>query len=149
MRHLVGFVAMRISLGVRGQLRWDAAAALLAGTLLVGPASRAADERTGVEVKPVLTEKLPNVPGKSINSVLVTYAPGGKSGSTITQAASSYMCCRARFAPKRRRAAQLKFTERARASSSRPAVSILSARMPARRSQPACLRSLSPMMARN
>jgi quercetin dioxygenase-like cupin family protein len=80
MRHLVGFVAMRISLVVRGQLRWDAAAALLAGTLLVGPASRAADERTGVEVKPVLTEKLPNVPGKSINSVLVTYAPGGKSG---------------------------------------------------------------------
>ena len=79
MSHLAGFVAMKGSLVMRGQLRWGAAAVLLAGTLLVGPALRAADERTGVEVKPVLTEKLPNVPGKSITSVLVTYAPGGKS----------------------------------------------------------------------
>ena len=79
MGDLAGFVAMKSSLVTRGQLRWGAAAVLLAGTLFVGPALRAADERTGVEVKPVLTEKLPNVPGKSITSVLVTYAPGGKS----------------------------------------------------------------------
>jgi quercetin dioxygenase-like cupin family protein len=63
-----------------GRVRWGAAAALLAGTLFAAPALRAADERAGVEVKPVLTEKLPNVPGKSVTSVLVTYAPGGKSG---------------------------------------------------------------------
>jgi len=64
---------------VAGRLGRGAAAAFLAGMLFVGPASHAANERTGVEVKPVLTEKLPNVPGKSITSVLVTYAPGGKS----------------------------------------------------------------------
>ena len=79
MRDLAGFAAIKGSFAMRGRLRWGAAAALLAGTLFVGPALRAADDRTAVEVRPVLTEKLPNVPGKSITSVLVTYAPGGKS----------------------------------------------------------------------
>ena len=32
-------------------------------------------------VKPVLSEKLPNVPGKSVTAVVVNYAPGGKSVS--------------------------------------------------------------------
>jgi len=33
----------------------------------------------GDAIKPVLSEKLPNVPGKSISTILVTYAPGGTS----------------------------------------------------------------------
>jgi quercetin dioxygenase-like cupin family protein len=33
----------------------------------------------GGQVKAVLSEKLPNVPGKSLTAVVVTYAPGGKS----------------------------------------------------------------------
>jgi quercetin dioxygenase-like cupin family protein len=37
-----------------------------------------ADE-VGPQVKPVIVEKLPNVPGKSISAVLVSYPPGGKS----------------------------------------------------------------------
>ena len=149
MRHLPGFVAIRILPVMRRQLRWGAAAALLAGTLLVGPASRAADERTGVEVKPVLTEKLPNVPGKSINSVLVTYAPGGKSGKHHHAGSVLVYVLSGAIRSETSTEARLKFIERARASSSRPAVGILSARMRARRSQPASLRSLSPMMARN
>jgi quercetin dioxygenase-like cupin family protein len=32
-------------------------------------------------VKPVTSEKLPNVPGKSLTAVTVTYPPGGKSGA--------------------------------------------------------------------
>ena len=52
---------------------------LLAGALLTRAASRAAEEDAGAQVKPVLAEKLPNVPGKSLTAVLVTYAPGGKS----------------------------------------------------------------------
>jgi quercetin dioxygenase-like cupin family protein len=32
-------------------------------------------------VKPVLSEQLPNVPGKSVTAVVVSYAPGGKSVS--------------------------------------------------------------------
>jgi quercetin dioxygenase-like cupin family protein len=41
--------------------------------------SHAADQTTGALVKPVLAEKLPNVPGKSLTAVLVNYAPGAKS----------------------------------------------------------------------
>lgn len=51
-------------------------ALLAAGALLAGPTSAAAD--AGARVKPVLTQKLPNVPGKSLTAVVVTYAPGGK-----------------------------------------------------------------------
>ena len=35
----------------------------------------------GDQVKAVLSEKLPNVPGKSVTAVVVNYAPGGKSPS--------------------------------------------------------------------
>jgi quercetin dioxygenase-like cupin family protein len=35
----------------------------------------------GDRVKAVLSEKLPNVPGKSLTAVVVNYAPGGKSPS--------------------------------------------------------------------
>jgi quercetin dioxygenase-like cupin family protein len=48
------------------------AIALLA---LVSPTAHA----EGDQVKPVLAEKLPNVPGKTITAVVVNYAPGGKS----------------------------------------------------------------------
>jgi quercetin dioxygenase-like cupin family protein len=51
-----------------------AAAVLAAGTLLAGPLCRAEDD-----VRPVTTEKLPNVPGKSITAIVVHYAPGAKS----------------------------------------------------------------------
>jgi quercetin dioxygenase-like cupin family protein len=52
-----------------------ATAVLAAGTLLAGPDCRAADD----DVRPVTTEKLPNVPGKSITAIVVNYAPGAKS----------------------------------------------------------------------
>jgi quercetin dioxygenase-like cupin family protein len=51
------------------------AAVLGAGGLLVGPVCRAADD----DVRRVTTEKLPNVPGKSITAIVVNYAPGAKS----------------------------------------------------------------------
>ena len=43
-----------------------AAAILAVGTLLAGPLCRAADD-----VRQVTTEKLPNVPGKSITAIVV------------------------------------------------------------------------------
>lgn len=49
------------------------AAVLAAGALLVGPGVAEDD------VRPVTTEKLPNVPGKSITAIVVHYAPGAKS----------------------------------------------------------------------
>jgi quercetin dioxygenase-like cupin family protein len=54
-------------------------ALLAAGTLLAASASRAAGEDAGAQLAPVLAEKLPNVPGKSLTAVVVGYAPGGKS----------------------------------------------------------------------
>jgi quercetin dioxygenase-like cupin family protein len=52
---------------------------LMAGALLAGPASPATGGDTGAQVKPVLAEKLPNVTGKSLTAITVTFAPGGKS----------------------------------------------------------------------
>jgi quercetin dioxygenase-like cupin family protein len=54
-------------------------ASLIVGALLAVVGSRAADEHPGAQVKPILSEKLPNVPGKSLTAVLVSYPPGGKS----------------------------------------------------------------------
>jgi quercetin dioxygenase-like cupin family protein len=54
-----------------------AAALLAAACLFTGTAPRAAD--AGAQIKPVGTDRLPNVPGKSITAILVNYAPGGKS----------------------------------------------------------------------
>jgi quercetin dioxygenase-like cupin family protein len=58
--------------------------AILTGTILrVTAASLSlpiAAHETGAEtVQPVIAEKLPNVPGKSLSAVLVKYPPGGKS----------------------------------------------------------------------
>lgn len=50
------------------------------GILAADPAAYAADADAGGAVRQVLAEKLPNVPGKSLTAVVVTYPPGGKSG---------------------------------------------------------------------
>jgi quercetin dioxygenase-like cupin family protein len=65
------------------KMPWTVAGAvlLLASVLLAGTTSRVAGEEVGGEVKPVRVEKLPNVPGKTLTAVVVTYAPGGKSGA--------------------------------------------------------------------
>jgi quercetin dioxygenase-like cupin family protein len=52
---------------------------LTASTAVIAPGAGMADADPGATVKPVAMEKLPNVPGKSISAVVVTYAPGGKS----------------------------------------------------------------------
>jgi quercetin dioxygenase-like cupin family protein len=54
-----------------------ATVALLALVAGGAPGAHAEDAK----VTPVRSEKLPNVPGKSVTTVLVTYAPGGKSAS--------------------------------------------------------------------
>jgi len=56
-----------------------AAAFTATAVLLTGPVGRAAGDDAPAQVKPVMTEKLPNVPGKSVTVVLVSYPPGGKS----------------------------------------------------------------------
>ena len=63
--------------------RWMHAAGgfALAATLFGVPRLFAADEAKPVQARPVFSEKLPNVPGKTLTGVLVKYAPGGKSAS--------------------------------------------------------------------
>jgi quercetin dioxygenase-like cupin family protein len=56
------------------------AASLLVGALLWGGfSSRAANHDSGAAVKTVFSGKLPNVPGKSLTAVVVSYTPGEKS----------------------------------------------------------------------
>jgi quercetin dioxygenase-like cupin family protein len=50
-----------------------------AGMLPIGPASRAA--AAGDDIRTAFAGKLPNVPGKSLTAIVVSYAPGGKSQS--------------------------------------------------------------------
>jgi len=58
--------------------------ALAAGTWFRADSAQVGDQRTRLglsdEEKLVRTEKLPNVPGKSITAIVVSYPPGGKSG---------------------------------------------------------------------
>ncbi|MDE5458136.1 cupin domain-containing protein [Bradyrhizobium sp. CSA112] len=54
-------------------------AAMAVVVLAIAGASAARAE--GDKVMPVRSEKLPNVPGKSLTAVVVDYAPGGKSAS--------------------------------------------------------------------
>lgn len=56
-----------------------AAAVLLVVTSMIGATSGA--DPSGAEVKPALSQKLPNVPGQTLTAVTVHYGPGGKSGA--------------------------------------------------------------------
>jgi quercetin dioxygenase-like cupin family protein len=47
--------------------------------LTAAPAGRAASTGEGATEKPLLSEKLPNVPGKTLTVVVVDYRPGGYS----------------------------------------------------------------------
>jgi quercetin dioxygenase-like cupin family protein len=53
---------------------------MLAGAFALAVALTASAASGEADVKPVFAGKLPNVPGKSLTAVLVSYAPGGKSG---------------------------------------------------------------------
>jgi quercetin dioxygenase-like cupin family protein len=59
--------------------RLIAAACLAAAAPVCGSTSRATVDEAGATVKPVLAEKLTNVPGKTLTAVVVNYGPGGKS----------------------------------------------------------------------
>jgi quercetin dioxygenase-like cupin family protein len=54
---------------------------LAAEVWLAGSASGVRGQEIGAVVKPVRAEKLPNVPGKTLTAVAVSYAPGGKSSA--------------------------------------------------------------------
>ena len=130
-----------------GRLKLAVAGSLMAGALLIGPASRAAGEAAGAQVKPALTQTLPNVPARA-SQRSSSPTPRAESRSSITtQEASSSSCFRVRSNPKVPRLDLSKSTRPARASSSHPVANISSARMRALLSRRAYSRSLSPMTA--
>jgi quercetin dioxygenase-like cupin family protein len=65
-----------VDLGVSSSSARRGALAIFA--ILAGAKSEAGQE-SGEAIKQVASEKLPNVPGKSVSAVVVNYAPGGKS----------------------------------------------------------------------
>jgi quercetin dioxygenase-like cupin family protein len=54
---------------------------ILAAAIALAAFASTAHAEDPVVAKPVQSEKLPNVPGKSLTAVVVSYAPGGKSQS--------------------------------------------------------------------
>ena len=58
-----------------------AAGFALAAVLFGMPRLFAAEDAKPVQARPVFSEKLPNVPGKTLTGVLVKYAPGARSPS--------------------------------------------------------------------
>jgi quercetin dioxygenase-like cupin family protein len=56
-----------------------AAAVLVAAVPFAAPATSAAGDAAGAAVKQVAAHDLPNLPGKRLTAVVVTYVPGGKS----------------------------------------------------------------------
>ena len=96
--------------------------AIAAGlALAVAPLGRAASIGEGAIVKPLLSEKLPNVPGKTLTVVEVVTAPVGSRRliAIPPPASSSPMSSRALSAP-RSRANPSASTAPARAGSSHP-----------------------------
>jgi quercetin dioxygenase-like cupin family protein len=51
------------------------------GVAWLDTALKALANDVGDDVKPAITTKLPNVPGKTLSAVLVSYPPDGKSGA--------------------------------------------------------------------
>ena len=64
------------------KIQWIAAGAALVsvGVLATGTGFGADSAELGDKQKLARTEKLPNVPGKTITAIVVSYPPGGKSG---------------------------------------------------------------------
>ena len=97
--------------------------AIAAGlALAVAPLGRAASIGEGAIVKPLLSEKLPNVPGKTLTVVEVDYRPGGFSAPHRHPAPGfvfAYVLSGALSAP-RSRASPSASTTPARAGSSHP-----------------------------
>ncbi len=56
-----------------------AAVPLLAAALASGPAWAADASASGEQIRMVDAQKLPNVPGKTLTALVVSYAPGGRS----------------------------------------------------------------------
>jgi quercetin dioxygenase-like cupin family protein len=57
------------------------AAGFALAAILFGTPRLFADEPKPVDARPVFSERLPNVPGKTLTGVLVKYAPGARSAS--------------------------------------------------------------------
>src|SRR5262244_1847520 len=100
------------------------AALVAAGTLLAATGSPATGQDAGATIRPVAAEKLPNVPGKTVTAVVVSYAPGGKSGKHHHAGSVLAYVLSGEIRSQNSATGRPRFTRPARASSSRRAASI-------------------------
>src|SRR5262249_40370129 len=121
---------------------------LVAAAVLAAAGAGAAGGDAGETVKPVATHDLPNLPGKRLTAIVVTYAPGAKSARHHHAGSVWAYVLSGAIRSQNSRPVRPRCTGRGTASSSRPAASISSARTRARPSRQACSQSTSPMTAR-
>jgi hypothetical protein len=112
-------------------------------------AASAAGGDAGETVKPVAAHELPNLLGKQLIAVVVTYAPGGKSARHHHAGSVWAYVLSGAIRSQNSATGPAKCIGQARASSSRRAASMPLARTPARPSRQACLPSTSPNTARS
>ena len=117
--------------------------ALAAAAIALGASPATAENRD--QVKVVFEHALPNVDGKRMVAVMVSYPPGGQVACPITmqrRPLSTPMCCPARSAAKSAMILPRSITQ-AKAFTKRLVHTTGSVRTRATRSPPACWRSLS------
>src|SRR5215467_3998648 len=121
---------------------------LVAAAVLAAAGVSAAGGDAGETVKPVATHDLPNLPGKRLTAIVVTYAPGAKSARHHHAGSVWAYVLSGAIRSQNSATGPAKVYRAGTASSSRPAASILSARTRARPSRRACSQSTSPITAR-
>ena len=72
---------MRLNSNARLERPKILAVAAMLAALAVMPGAASAQTASGVAISPAFREAIPNIPGKSITAIVVSYAPGGKSPS--------------------------------------------------------------------
>ncbi|HSF58075.1 MAG TPA: cupin domain-containing protein [Candidatus Binatia bacterium] len=133
------------------KIQWIVAGAalVLVGALAAGTWFRADSAQLGDQQKLVRTEKLPNVPGKSITAIVVSYPPGGKSGPHHHAGSVFAYVLSGAIRSENSATGPVKVYKPVKASLSRPEAAISSVRMRAQKSPRACSLCGSPMTARS
>ncbi len=107
----------------------------------------AADPPPKTLVQTAFSQKLPNVPGKTLTGIHVTYPPGGKSSSHAHAGSVYAYVLSGKVRSENSVTGPVRVYSAGKGSSSRPAACIPSAKTPATRSRPRCLPYSWPMTA--
>jgi hypothetical protein len=116
------------------------AALSIVGVAWLDTALKALAKDVRDDMRPAITTKLPNVPGKSLSAVLVSYPPEGRSAPQHHAGSVFAYVVSGKSDRRPPQPGQLKSTSPAKAFLNPRAVNILLVKMPVRRSPPASWR---------